>query len=154
MIHVKVTTNQGLSEFSMPLSATIFQVKQKINESFPNYIVGSEEVLFYNGQVLDDDRSLESYNFRDLVSLNLDVTLQQPKFYILAKSFNKETVMKVKPTTTVSHLKDKIERKWGIFKDDLILAHNHEAMKDDFPLSYYNVHANSIIEVVTQYLSR
>ncbi|KAG8647235.1 hypothetical protein MANES_09G067397v8 [Manihot esculenta] len=146
MVNVKVTKNELSIDFVMPQDATIFEVKQMV-ESLMNFEVHSQ-ALFCNGQMLEENRSLESYNFREIVCFELDTVPPQLKFYILAKSPVKETRMKVKSTTTVLELREKVERKWAIFSHILSLKYNGEMMSDDLPLSHYEVRSNSVIEVV------
>ncbi|KAJ9184315.1 hypothetical protein P3X46_004050 [Hevea brasiliensis] len=148
MLSVTRTKDKLTIDFFMPSSATILHVKEKI-EKILKYKVESQ-ALFCNGKTLEDDHSLEFYKFGNFARLDLDELPPQKKFCILVKSPNKETLMKVKATTTVSYLKDKIEKKWGVYKDRLILAHNHEAMDNNLPLSRYNVHTHPVIEVVIQ----
>ncbi|KDP29855.1 hypothetical protein JCGZ_18431 [Jatropha curcas] len=147
MVSVRVTIDQLSTDFHIALNATILQVKQKIEKSL-TYKVEMQS-LSCSGQKLEDDRSLESYGFKQFLKLDLEfVRPNSAKFNIVLKFSDKESVLQVRATTAVASLRGKIERKWGIVYSYLILTHKNEAMSDKFSLAHYGVVENSEIEVV------
>ncbi|KDP43820.1 hypothetical protein JCGZ_23028 [Jatropha curcas] len=148
-VGIEFENDETKHDFSFLPSDTILQVKQRVG-SILRWEV-EEQSLFYDDLELKNDRSLESYNFKEGGHFHLKLlrtnTYRDLKFYVLVKSDYKENFMGVKATDTVADLKNKIERNWGIFSSRFVISHNNEIMKNDLTLSQYNVCANSVIKV-------
>ncbi|EEF30947.1 conserved hypothetical protein [Ricinus communis] len=145
-------TKHVTAELEMPLNATIYELKREIEARFDVEV--AKQTLCHGDVVLEDDSSIGSYNFEELTNLELSVTPDHapplaPKFSILVCSCTKEMEVNVRETHTVAHLKEKLERRWGVFHGNISLIHASREMEDDdHTLSEYGVSEGSEIEFV------
>ncbi|KAI9164734.1 hypothetical protein LWI28_001051 [Acer negundo] len=143
-----ITGGEVVPEIEMPVSGTIFELKKKI-ESVLNLKV-ERQTLRYDNEELINDRSTAYYDFKKNVAtlvLHFKLLSGKQKFNILVKSNREEFNVKVKETTLVAELKNKIEKHSYSIKylDFYHLSTKMDA--DDLPLSAYYVSEGSEIKV-------
>ncbi|KDP26243.1 hypothetical protein JCGZ_22489 [Jatropha curcas] len=142
-------------DFFFSPSDSILQVKKSV-EDLVEWEVETQS-LFYNGEELKNDRTLESYNLTEGAYVEFDLIRKtgessqpqpEPKFNVRVKSrYNEEGVIRVRRGYLVSHLKNKIGRKWGFLGPDISLYHNDVEMRDFYNLSHYNISESSVIKL-------
>ncbi|KDP26241.1 hypothetical protein JCGZ_22487 [Jatropha curcas] len=148
-VSVKIENKDMKLDLSFSPSDSILQVKQRVED----LLEWKAETLslFYNGEELKNDHSLESYNLKEGGRAHFDLVRPseppEPKFYVRVKSHHKEGFLGMRPSYPVSYLKNKIERKWGYDGSNIDLTHDNVLMGDDFTVSYYNISERSVIKL-------
>ncbi|KAL6339869.1 hypothetical protein AAG906_034957 [Vitis piasezkii] len=138
MVTFEIKGGEVVPEIRMPSSATILELKQKIEEDL-NVKVARQTLLF-NQINLNDEDAIADYGFHSMTSIRLSVTPEPDKeFFIDLKSGTRPTTnVRVKESYKVADLKSKLQRLWGIEKKNIALSRLSKKMEDDhFLYSYY-----------------
>ncbi|KAJ4724374.1 Ubiquitin domain-containing protein [Melia azedarach] len=148
MVLLVISGGQVVPEIEMPISATILQLKERI-EAVINILV-LRQTLSFNDNVLRNDQTIDEFNFGKFATVVLDVQplAGQPKFNIFVQSSAEEvTAISVRETTLVAALKRKIEKSCGVLAKNVSLYHLSKEMEDEFPLCAYYVCPGSEVEM-------
>ncbi|KAJ4724367.1 Ubiquitin domain-containing protein [Melia azedarach] len=147
-VKFKITGGEVVPEIEMLASATIFDLKKKI-ESILEVGV-SRQTLRFNNQVLTNERKIERYNFSQSATLVLLVAPLpgHPRLKICVKSpYELSSNIRVKETTLVADLKKEISDRWIVAAKSMTLYRLSTKMEEDLPVSDYYVCEGSKIEV-------
>lgn len=147
MVFFKITGGELKPELEMSSSATILELKEWIHERLNVEI--ARQALFFDKIELEDDRTIESYEFEAVEILGLVVTPvpEDPIYEILVKSTTAEARIRVRETQKVVELRGKIERLWGIPTQYISLSRHGIVMDDHHPLSAYYVNQGCTVVV-------
>ncbi|XP_038701895.1 uncharacterized protein LOC119998629 [Tripterygium wilfordii] len=127
-------------------NATILHLKGLIE--LVMHVKASRQTLSFNGQVLDDNQTVEFYNLTAEATVMLAMTplAGDPNFLIMLESGSRYHLVSVKETWLVEDLKAKIGRLWAVPATDVtLMTRNGEEMEDGFPLSAYLVSEDSTV---------
>ena len=126
-------------EIEMLISATILELKERINELLNVEV--ARQTLWYSYTRLKNNCSIESYGFGHCTWLALRVNplMGQPKFNILVKFAGMVEHIRVRETQTVAELRNKISRHWSILVVNVALIGLSKKIKDHVPLSTYHI---------------
>ena len=103
--------------------------------------------LSFEGQDLENMKTLERYGIRNKSVIKLTVSLQVSIKTVAGRSFEVE----VKPYYTVQMLKTKVWEMEGIQIDNQKMLLGGEKLKDDLQLSNYDIQNGSIIHLIPRY---
>ncbi|KAK3185215.1 hypothetical protein Dsin_032501 [Dipteronia sinensis] len=144
-----ITGGEVIPEIEMPVSATIFELKKKI-ESVLNLKV-ERQTLRHDNEELNNGRTIAYYDFQKNVAtlvLHFKPLSGKPKFNITLKDGNEEFNVKVKETTLIGDLIKKIEKCMGCSIKYMNLYHlSTKIEEEDLPITAYYISEGSEIEV-------
>ncbi|KAK0588597.1 hypothetical protein LWI29_003049 [Acer saccharum] len=144
-----ITGGEVIPEIEMPVSATILELKKKI-ESVLN-LKAERQTLRHDNEELNNDRTIAYYDFKKNVAtlvLHFKPLLGKPKFDITLKEGDDEFNVKVKETTSVADLIKKIEKCMGCSIKYMNLYHlSTKIEEEDLPITAYYIFEGSEIEV-------
>ncbi|KAJ5074722.1 polyubiquitin 14 [Anaeramoeba ignava] len=130
---------------------TINNLKAKIEEKYS--IPFENQKLFYNGNLLENDKKYIDYEMSCAAKVYLDYDLKDFSFPIFIKSSNNK-IFKVfllnsqnLPNIQFNHLKQKIESITKIPKNEQKLFYKDVELKDDKSLSDYGISKDSTIDL-------
>ncbi|GAV92713.1 ubiquitin domain-containing protein, partial [Cephalotus follicularis] len=131
---------------TMPTSATIRQLKKKIEEYTDIPI--SRQILSHDNTKLIDDFIINHYNFGPIPGIQLEVETDpnQMDVNITVTSPVFKVRLKVNQMESVMQLKQKIGDMWGIETKDITLWHLCRRMQDDHLLHMYYINEGSDVE--------
>ena len=139
IITFEIMGGEVVPEIQMPSSATILDLKLKIQEDLDVKV--KRQTLRFHHINLSDEDLISDYAFDSLTSVYLSVVPEPEKeFFIVLKSRTRPTAnVRVKESYKVKELKSKIKKLWGIEKKNISLFRLWERMDDDddFLYSYY-----------------
>ncbi|KAK2662841.1 hypothetical protein Ddye_001415 [Dipteronia dyeriana] len=144
-----ITGGEVIPEIEMPVSATILELKKKI-ESVLN-LKAERQTLRHDNEELNNDRTIAYYNFKKNVAtlvLHFKPLSGKPKFNITVKDGDDEFNVKVKETTLIADLIKKIEKCTGYSIKYMNLYHlSTKIEEEDLPITAYYISEGSKIEV-------
>ena len=126
-------------------SCTIGEVKTMIQckEGIP----ASQQRLIFAGEDLKDDWTVADFKIDDKSAIVLVLRMKN-EYQIFVKTPTGKTItIEVLSTDTIHAVKDKIQAKEGIPANQQILKLLGRQLKDDLPLSNYNIHKESTLQL-------
>ena len=151
-IFVKVPTG-NIVNLNVSLSDTIKNIKALIQEK--EQIPVNQQKILFNGNVLNDECTIDNYNIRNNNTLDLVVDDKQPEIQIFVKSFNGKTyTIDVDVNEKIKSVIMKIEQKMSIiFTDDLYLRYVNKILKNDRTVDEYKIQNHSTIYILARLYS-
>ncbi|XP_038701894.1 polyubiquitin 12-like [Tripterygium wilfordii] len=144
-IALNIQAGQLTGKVGVAKNAPILHLKELIELVLG--VKASRQILNFNGQVLDDNQTVEFYNLIGGATVIFAMTplAGDPKFTIKLKSGSKNYTVKVKETRLVEDLKAKIGRHWAVPATDISLTYHGQEMEDGFALSAYMICEDSVV---------
>ncbi|CAG8509042.1 11652_t:CDS:1 [Diversispora eburnea] len=135
-------------KFDVKPTNTIYELKQKI----PCKALFTR--LFFFGEQLRDDRTLESYKICDESTLCCTIFDDQTfafssnSFFIFVKTSTSELLnVKIFSDNTIAEIKEILHREEGFPKDNQILCYNQFELDDEKTISDYYIYPNCTINL-------
>jgi len=152
-IEIKKLTGNTF-HLEVELEASISTVKKKIF-SQENILPESQRLIFV-GKELEDNRILSEYNIQKESTLTLVVLLRSgidtpwiPNIKIMVLTLTGKTIeLYVKPSDTISSVKQKIFERERITVDFQRLIFKGKALTDERTLGFYEIKDESILHLV------
>jgi len=128
---------------------TIQIVKSKIqdNEGIPPV----RQTLIFDGKVLEDSRTLSSYNIKEEATLKLVLRTFTwlGKAQIFVKTLNSKTItIEVEHSDTIKIIKAKIQQKEGIPSSKIQLVFAGRPLQEERTLSHYNIQKETTLHLL------
>ncbi|KAK0590138.1 hypothetical protein LWI29_023134 [Acer saccharum] len=146
----KITGGVMIPEIEMPISATILELKKKIESVLK--LKAERQTLRHHNQELNNGRTIAYYDFKKNVAtlvLHFKPLPGKPKFNVLVKSKYDEFNVKVKETTLVADLFKEIEKRlrYSLIKNYNVYHLSTKIEEEDLPVTAYYICEGSNIEV-------
>ena len=147
-IQICVKTEYGkIIPLKVNRNDTIHYIKEKIQEKerIPTY----QQKLFLHENQLKDECSLLFHEIKHESTLNLKLRLEGIQIFV-SISADKNIILDVEPSNTISNVKGMIQEREGISKDQQSLIFDGEQLEDGRTLSGCNVYKESILCLVVR----
>ena len=139
---IKITHANIYKFYKVRLNDSIKDIKIKIQdkEGFPVKF----QKLFFNKQLLENDKTLSYYQIKK--NSNLDLTLESNEkiFVFIQPILGRKITFNLSKNTKIEKLKFKIQKK-EIINEQIILKYHNILLEDGKTLKDYNIVNNSII---------
>ena len=133
-------------KFIAVTSCTIGELKTIIQRK--ERIPASQQRLIFEGEDLEDDRTVADLGINDLKSAIVLVLRMKKDYQIFVKTPSGKTItVDVLFTDTIDAVKHKIQAKEGIPANQQILKLSGRQLKDDLPLSKYNIRKEATLQL-------
>ncbi|CAI8602465.1 unnamed protein product [Vicia faba] len=153
MVHFKIIGGEIEPTIEMSTSELVFDLKSKIEDELEVEV--HRQNLWYKGIEMEGETRIGFYALlgdeREIFIVTLVVDLLPPdlKLHVLVKFLGRgsEGYVRVRETDTVSDLRGKVSRYWGIPVDSFILRRLNVEMVNDRPLHAYYINEASEIHL-------
>jgi len=145
-IYVKRLTGKIIS-LEVNLSDNIKVVKDKIYEK--EGIFPLQQILYFKEKKLEDNLSLSNYNIQKGSTLHLVLRKLEDIYFIYIKTLSGKIIsLEVNQSDDVKVVKEKIYKQEGILPSQQHLIYAGKKLKDNLPLSNYNIQKESTLHLI------
>ena len=145
-IYVKRLTGKIIS-LEVNFSDNIKVVKDKIYEK--EGIFPLQQILYFKEKKLEDNLSLSNYNIQKGSTLHLVLRKLEDIYFIYIKTLSGKIIsLEVNQSDDVKVIKEKIYKQEGILPSQQHLIYAWKKLKDNLPLSNYNIQKESTLHLI------
>ena len=143
--YVNIPTGVTLNFNSKP-TTSILDIKKEIKKS-QDIDIDMQQLIF-NEKILEDTKTIDDYDIKEESIIKLKFALKND-IQIFVKNFqSKIIVLDVNKSETIGNIKDKIQDKNGISKNNQRIIINGKELEDNKTLNDYGLGNNSTIHLV------
>lgn len=147
MVYFKIAGGEIVPEIQMTLSATVYDLKQKIRNELDVEV--HRQSLWHHNRMLRDHEYIENCDFqvRETLYLSVDPLPPHQNIHVLVKSLGSDGYVRVRETDKVGDLRNLVERYWGTPSNRVTLRRHNVVMEDCLPLYAYYVNEGSEVQL-------
>ena len=131
-------------EISASATDTVENVIEKI-AGVDHSFLANKSVLVFGDSILKDGRTLADYAIKEFSVIQLIIRLPQEMILFVRTKDESDIALSVKPTDTISIVKEMIQAKQDVPVDQQVLVHNGETLENDHTLADYQIQQESIV---------
>ncbi|XP_033222186.1 polyubiquitin-like [Belonocnema kinseyi] len=139
-----------IRNFDVKASDTIQEIKAKIQEK--DGFNPKHQYLLFEGEELENEKSLSDYNIRTKSTLHLvltsDANLDEQMQIFVRTMDGRSIICDVEPSDTIENLKIRIQEKEGVSQYQQHLIFKGKAMEDDKSLLACNIEKDSTLYLI------
>lgn len=141
--HYISVTGKVSCNFEVEYSDTIQKIKDKIEDK--EGIPSDQQLLTFEGKLLEDGETLAHYKIQDRCILQFDFC--GSILFIKSADLTKKIAINFDPSDTIGDIKAKIQAKIKISSEHQKLIFAGKQLEDDKTLAYYNIERENIIQL-------
>ena len=140
--HYISVTGKVSCNFEVEYSDTIKKIKDKIEDK--EGIPSDQQLLTFEGKLLEDGKTLAHYKIQDRCTLQVDFC---GSILFITTADAKKIAINFDPSDTIGDIKAKIQAKIKISSEHQKLIFASKQLEDDKTLAYYNIERENIIQL-------
>lgn len=145
LVYFKMLTGINFTQY-VQKSDTIKSIKAKLQDR--KDIPSDQQLLFWNGYILDDGRTIADYNIQNKSTLHLALRLSKDWVIYVKTLYGKIFTLDVERSDTIAVIKAKIHDKEVVPLDQQRLFFDEIELKDNRTLAGYNIKNASTLHLV------